>query len=892
VAGVRLTRLRRPPLDSGCRGCATPSTTTLRRRGEYLSGSGTGQRDGTPWLTAPRSLRRTCLSRGGTPLVEQPALDAAQAAEAGGCTIATWPLTVDHWPLLLVGPMLRRVDPNGVTVFVVLSHPRDVTVDLYDGRSPATSTLLRTATMPARKLGAFLYTAAVTVTLPNGLQVGREYGYDVSFQLTGARDSKDTFDPNLSLDDLGLLSGTNPLGYAASRLPSFALPPTDLKNLRLVHASCRLPSAEGPDALATLDEIIGMAIGDPLVRPHQLFLTGDQIYADDVAPDLLWHASSVGTQALGWTERLPGVRDPGSVDVTDFLLAPTNRSATLGGAGFTSANQDSHLVTLGEFYGMYMLVWSDALWQFDAQGKPELPDEQTVFSHGGWAARPDDLARGRARLAETQRHLLALVRELKRVRRALANVPTYMIFDDHEVADDWYIDEDWKTKVEAHPLGSRLLTNALSAYAVFQAWGNEPAQFAAGTPGAKLLTRLEQWQGDAQVASQATALAEMRGVLKLPPERGTTQPIVWDYALDWHADYQVIALDGRTERGYPVSPDNHGASGILSQAALTRQLTNRFTATTKPLNIVIAPGPIIGVRWAEENVQLNYVKSRGREARLERDFEAWSFEPTTFQNVLRELAKATRVVILSGDVHYGFAAGVDYWDERPLARTARIVQLTASGLKNQDFKTKTVGEGYAWMGLFSWVAPILLVVLYPFKGISPFQSIDATDASFLGWSSSGVNLRKGGIGVRVGTGRPGTPALQEVPTSQADQILTPPEFRYRIRFAVDSRTDAQRLPAQAPTKPIPQTPQASYVETIHELAVAHRSKADYSQMRKAVGLNNIGDLTFTWTPASKLVRQALWFTFDEAVLPLPKPFTVHELSLDPTTGAKPDLGQG
>jgi len=60
------------------------------------------------------------------------------------------------------------------------------------------------------------------------------------------------------------------------------------------------------------------------------------------------------------------------------------------------------------------------------------------------------------------------------VRRALANVPTYMIFDDHDVTDDWNLTARWRDRVRASPAGRRIVANALAAYWAFQGWGNDP----------------------------------------------------------------------------------------------------------------------------------------------------------------------------------------------------------------------------------------------------------------------------------------------------------------------------------------------------------------------------------------------------------------------------------
>ena len=70
---------------------------------------------------------------------------------------------------------------------------------------------------------------------------------------------------------------------------------------------------------------------------------------------------------------------------------------------------------------------------------------------------------------------------LPEVRRVLANVPSLMIFDDHEITDDWNIDHAWVNSVYGKPAGRRAVTNGLLAYALCQHWGNKPAAFT--TPG-------------------------------------------------------------------------------------------------------------------------------------------------------------------------------------------------------------------------------------------------------------------------------------------------------------------------------------------------------------------------------------------------------------------------
>ena len=49
-----------------------------------------------------------------------------------------------------------------------------------------------------------------------------------------------------------------------------------------------------------------------------------------------------------------------------------------------------------------------------------------------------------------------------------------MIFDDHDVTDDWNLTREWREAVATSPTGRRLVANALAAYWLFQGWGNDP----------------------------------------------------------------------------------------------------------------------------------------------------------------------------------------------------------------------------------------------------------------------------------------------------------------------------------------------------------------------------------------------------------------------------------
>ena len=100
---------------------------------------------------------------------------------------------------------------------------------------------------------------------------------------------------------------------------------------------------------------------------------------------------------------------------------------------------------------------------------------------GTGAAEAKRLAEAREEFLGHKGALKELRRDVWHARRALANVPTYMLADDHDVTDDWFLNGKVErqlrgTGVIPGPGGRRMMRNALAAYAVFQHWGNDPVR--------------------------------------------------------------------------------------------------------------------------------------------------------------------------------------------------------------------------------------------------------------------------------------------------------------------------------------------------------------------------------------------------------------------------------
>jgi hypothetical protein len=80
--------------------------------------------------------------------------------------MATGPPSPAGWPLVLAGPMPRRVEPGAVSVFVACRRPRTVRLSIYRGTRPDPDRLVHAEDGRTVPLGRSLHVAVVTARPP------------------------------------------------------------------------------------------------------------------------------------------------------------------------------------------------------------------------------------------------------------------------------------------------------------------------------------------------------------------------------------------------------------------------------------------------------------------------------------------------------------------------------------------------------------------------------------------------------------------------------------------------------------------------------------------------------------------------------------------------------
>jgi hypothetical protein len=454
----------------------------------------------------------------------------------------------------------------------------------------------------------------------------------------------------------------------------------------------------------------------------------------------------------------------------------------------------------------------------------------------------------------------AFARTVPKVARALANCATYMIFDDHEITDDWYISGPWRRRVLTSPLGRTILRNGLMAYIACQAPGNDPAKWGdpdigqAGMPESpehKVLDRMVTLLAD-QVAPTPAHIDEVDGLIGLvDPTKGPE--VRFHYTVDGPR-HRIAVLDTRTRRTYdsatrdsppkllgdamdgmlPAGPFTDGREMLIVVSAAPGLFPRIFDALIQPSASSVFDLMTHAVRTEAFDPAKPKPAILGSE---EWDLEGWGGNEPAFNAFLRRLGSYPRVVVLGGDVHFASSLVCDLWTAGDDVADSRILQCTSSAAHNEPSTAQRA-------------------VLRGQRAAQHLLQGQAVER--LGWDKKdqhGVVVPAGG---HVSPGRRGrlrrepmfVPARGWPPGTTLD-AAKPPNVRYRIAVLRDERPTAE-MGVEAPDMPILPTwdandPIAGYAK----VAGAHQALLLSGQdpVRLMVFRSNIGLVSFGPSPA-------------------------------------------
>lgn len=583
-------------------------------------------------------------------------------------------------PLKLAGPIVRRVSPHEIHIWLLLSQPVAVRGRSLKGptnrdRYSEGDVIGQTVSQSALMISTGLHLHLLRIAPRSGTPYleGSTVVYDVEVEL-----SKGRWTSIVKNDAACCLKGMH--------YPSVPIPSSRFPNLHVLYGSCRKLHASGRDplpvAMAKID-------GGAMPRPHALVLSGDQLYADEVSQLL---AGPLGRLASQLDEANSG-REP-DLPLSRGVLPPLGqpRSSLLKReAGYSTSEGEHHLLRFWEFVAHYLVSFNAALWPSAVELKTER-DAAARREQGSLVTKTGSIGRNGLgvaalvgyRLAKGAQIAAKLDEELRALEesrsattalsRMMANTSTLMVFDDHEVTDDWNLTKLWVAEVEKSPIGHRVIANALASFWIFQGYGNAP---------------------DRKDCPEPTAIAKVVGQY-LVGKPGAVMPYVtlmrermrWSFAFS--ETPPVFCLDTRTLRcAAEVTAIRTGPNEMskalsdvslvdVSQFEALKAWLAALDRSSQPL--IISPVPLFAFALLET------IQREGSDwsewiARM-LDNEGWRSNPGNFYRFAEALTafKGESIVVLSGDLHFGFVREATI--SLP-TRVIKVLQLTSSAIRNE-----------------------------------------------------------------------------------------------------------------------------------------------------------------------------------------------------------------
>ena len=271
------------------------------------------------------------------------------------------------------------------------------------------------------------------------------------------------------------------------------------------------------------------------------------------------------------------------------------------------------------------------------------------------------------------------------LRWLMSTIPTAMIFDDHDVRDDWNTSQAWRDRITAQPWWRERIRGALASYWVYQHIGNLSPQQRHADPTWRAV---QDASGDAWPALQKMADAA----------DGELGAIGWSFR--WDIDnVRLVMLDTRSGRRLAegrraildddefawaeraVSEDAHQAAHVLIGSSLPWLLAPAIHDVQSANAAACARGSALAER-----------------IRQALDLEHWAAFEDSFHRLaalLRRVAAAPRapvtISVLSGDVHHSYVARAD-------VEGSPVYQLVSSPVHHRVPWYATVALRVAWWG--------------------------------------------------------------------------------------------------------------------------------------------------------------------------------------------------
>ena len=282
---------------------------------------------------------------------------------------------------------------------------------------------------------------------------------------------------------------------------------------------------------------------------------------------------------------------------------------------------------------------------------------------------------------EEYAHLYALAWSDPLNRWLLSTLPSSMIFDDHDVRDDWNTSYAWRKEIEKTDWWHGRIVSGLGSYWIYQHLGNLSPQ---EREEDEMWQRVVTHEGDDELDISEHLDATSERINRSP------ESFRWSYAREF-GDVRLVVVDSRAAR--VLEPDRRDLLDPAEQEWLDGQLHGdvKHLLIGTSLPFLLPPGlhyleawneAVAAGAWGPRSADL------GEKLRQAVDLEHWGAFQEAFHDVARmvtEVADGKRgaapetIMFLSGDVHHSYLAEVerDRW-----AGSSRIIQAVCSPIRN------------------------------------------------------------------------------------------------------------------------------------------------------------------------------------------------------------------
>ncbi|GHH23271.1 alkaline phosphatase D family protein [Streptomyces rubradiris] len=277
------------------------------------------------------------------------------------------------------------------------------------------------------------------------------------------------------------------------------------------------------------------------------------------------------------------------------------------------------------------------------------------------------------------------------IRWLLSTVPSFMIFDDHDIVDDWNTSAAWLADMRSTDWWQQRLLSGLMSYWVHQHLGNlSPAELADDPTWAAVRDAPDGTHALRALAEQADA---------------DPSSVRFSYRRDF-GRVRVVMVDSRAARVLDEDRRamlNPGEADWLREQVLADEgaydhlligtslpwLLPHLVHDAEGWDAALCAGER-GDRWARFGEWLR----RGA------DLEHWAAFPRSFADLADLIGEAgsapgapASVCVLSGDVHHGYVARASWPSGGP---GIPVVQLTCSPVHNSVPLTMRIGFRFGW----------------------------------------------------------------------------------------------------------------------------------------------------------------------------------------------------